>query len=67
MATKDEIENEACRLLMISIYGSEAAATEAAQALHWEATPEEEARIKRIYDAVDDEVEKIFKDAQNRH
>ena len=62
MATKDENENEACRRLMIFLYGSEAAAREVAQALLRDITPEEEQLIKRRYDAGDDIAEKIFND-----
>src|SRR3989344_6556711 len=60
MATKDENENEACRRIMISLYGSEEAATEVAQALLHQITPAEEARIKRVYDAADKEAARVF-------
>ena len=45
------IDDEACRRLMISLYGSEAAAVAAAQALAQELTPEEEALVRQLYEA----------------
>ena len=66
MATKDENENEACRRIMISLYGSEEAATEVAQALLHQITPAEEARIKRVYDAADKEAARVFDEMTNK-
>ena len=49
--TSPTMDDEACRRLMISLYGSEAAAVAAAQALAQELTPEEEALVRQIYEA----------------
>ncbi len=56
-------EDEACRRLMISLYGSEAEARLVAEALLRDITPEEEELIERRYNAGDQIADQIVREA----
>ena len=57
------VEDEACRRLMVSLYGSEAEAVAAAQALARELTPEEEALVRRLYETGDQIADQVAREA----
>ena len=58
----NSIDEEACRRLMISLYGSEVEATAVAEALQRYATLQEEEVIERRYNAADEMARQIARE-----